>query len=592
MLTWQQLRDLKLTELTDAADGWGKASNRAHAAQGRAESEMSGALTKTQQSESAKAAVKRIQRLERNFEYIHIECGLARTLLDGLASELAAPQRKLKNALDEATTAKFTVHEDGSVTYPVSQVPLAPGTGTATPGTQIPFLPGQAGTDPNQRKAEGIAEDIAAAIREAHEIDGRYSLALAKLKAPPGLEVTDAMMADAAGDKGATQQAAGKYLDKNKIPHGNSPAENKKWWDSLSPQQRDEYTAMYPDTIGALDGIPSVARDDANRMVLAETHGQAQQKLDGLGPEPPKMIQNPAGEYPAVVPNPAYEKWKDGGGESLKAQLKGMDALQSRFDKTGEDGLPEAYLLGFDTKGNGHAIIANGNPDTAKNTAVYVPGTTSRLEGIGGDTNRMVNLWKEGNAQDPTESLSTITWLGYDAPQNIVTDSPQQHYAYDGAPHLNQFLDGMQTAQGGAAASHTTVIGHSYGSTTIGAAAKTGHLAADDIVVAGSPGMLVGSADDLDVGRKHVWSEAAGNDPVPYLGKLVGLGGHEWEVAKWHGIPYDAGYIENVPSDEAFGGHRMDVDTSGHSGYWDPDSESLKNQASVVVGQYDRVKED
>ncbi|WP_189795749.1 alpha/beta hydrolase [Streptomyces thermodiastaticus] len=42
------------------------------------------------------------------------------------------------------------------------------------------------------------------------------------------------------------------------------------------------------------------------------------------------------------------------------------------------------------------------------------------------------------------------------------------------------------TAQGGPEASHTTVIGHSYGSTTVGAASKApGHLAADDIVVSG-----------------------------------------------------------------------------------------------------------
>jgi len=49
-----------------------------------------------------------------------------------------------------------------------------------------------------------------------------------------------------------------------------------------------------------------------------------------------------------------------------------------------------------------------------------------------------------------------------------------------------RFLDGLQAAQGGPEASHTTVIGHSYGSTTVGAASKApGHLAADDIVVSG-----------------------------------------------------------------------------------------------------------
>jgi hypothetical protein len=34
------------------------------------------------------------------------------------------------------------------------------------------------------------------------------------------------------------------------------------------------------------------------------------------------------------------------------------------------------------------------------------------------------------------------------------------------------------------------------------------------------------------------------------------------------------------------------VDTSGHTDYWTRDSESLRNQAKVVAGQYDKVNED
>jgi hypothetical protein len=77
---------------------------------------------------------------------------------------------------------------------------------------------------------------------------------------------------------------------------------------------------------------------------------------------------------------------------------------------------------------------------------------------------------------------------------------------------------------------------------------------------------------------------------VPYLGRDF-LGGERWGVQTWHGIPYDGGYVTTIPSDESFGAHRMNVDTSGHSGYWDEDSLSLKNQASVVVGDYDSVRE-
>jgi hypothetical protein len=235
-------------------------------------------------------------------------------------------------------------------------------------------------------------------------------------------------------------------------------------------------------------------------------------------------------------------------------------------------------------------ILANGDPDTADNTAVYVPGTTSRLAGAHGDIERMTRVWKEAHSMSPGTSTSTITWIGYDAPQNLITDSPRQGYAYDAAPALNDFLDGLHTVQGGADESHTTVIGHSYGTTVIGTAAKEHHLAADDVVAAGSPGMLVGDARDLGVGRNHVWSEAADSDPVPYIGRDF-LGGRKWSVDTWHGVPVNAGYVAMVPSDEEFGAHRMEVDTSGHSGYWDEGSTSLKNQAAVVVGRYGKVKE-
>lgn len=591
--TWQQLRDLKITEYEHAADGWGKISHRADAARIRVDQEMSIPVRSTQKGETLDAAVGQLIRLSDNYQYLHSECGLIRTSLNALAIELAAPQRKLKQALEDAHSLGFTVNSDGSVTYPNS-APLALGTGKATPGAPFPLVPGkgEGQGNANKGKAEDIAERISTAVREANEIDSRYAQVLRKLKAPAGLAVTKEMLADVGKDLEAVQKAAGGVVHKDDIPQGKTPAENKAWWDGLTDEQRDRYATLYPAETGALEGLPAVARDTANRMVLAETHAQAQIDLAELGPEPQKSTQTTAGP----VINPLWTIWDKKAGP-LKGQINGMEAIQARFDSSGmpgekgKSGLPQAYLLGFDTEGIGHAIIANGNPDRADHTAVYVPGTTSNLEGIGGNINRATHLWQQAQAQAPGETTSTITWLGYDAPQGLVADATFDDYAYDGAPKLNNFLDGLQAAQGGPNASHTTVIGHSYGSTVIGAAAMEHRLAADDVVTVGSPGVLVSSADDLDVGKDHVWSEAARTDPVPALGRQF-LAGRDWGVNTWNGIPYDAGYVTSIPSDESFGAHRMDVDTGGHSDYWTQDSQSLKNQAWVVVGRYNRVEED
>ncbi|WP_267242802.1 alpha/beta hydrolase [Streptomyces sp. PR69] len=592
MTTWQELRQVSLSEYTDAADGWGKVSSRANAAKDRVDNEMLGKLRETQKGETATAAIGDLERLSRNYQYIHTECGLIRTALNGLAAELEAPKNKLKRALQLAEDNKFTVKADGSVQYPAA-VPFASGNATATPGAPIPLLPGSAegGADRNKALAEQIAEDIAAAVREADEIDGRYARVLRKLKTTDGLDVTDAMFADAAQDTRDLQKAAGDYAKASDIPQGKSAADNAAWWKSLDAERQAEYATLYPASIGALDGLPSAVRDDANRMVLAETRAKYQLELNSFPAEPARYVANPNGSYPAAVESEDWRKWKSRK-EELEKGLKGMNAIQKRFDAPPSEGLPPAFLLGFDAKGTGRAIIANGNPDTADNTAVYVPGTTARLEGIGGDINRMTEMWRAANTEAPGETTSTITWLGYDPPQAIVSEATEKQWAYDGSPKLNDFMDGLEAAQGGADASHTTVIGHSYGSTVVGDASNKGDLSADDIIVAGSPGMLVAEADDLDVPKGHVWSAAAGDDFVPTGGKLAGLGGRKWDVHTWNGIPYDAGYIQTVPSDEAFGAHRMDVDTSGHSDYWKRDSLSLRNQALVVVGDYHRVEED
>ncbi|MFK8912475.1 hypothetical protein ACJA3G_36350, partial [Streptomyces sp. YS-3] len=118
VLTWQQLHDLKCAELLDAADGWGAVSTQADAARDRISSEMIHGLEATQKGMASPAAVNRLRRLDRNYDYIRTECGLVRTTLSSLVCELVGFQGQLKDALDDAASLGFTVAADGSVSYP------------------------------------------------------------------------------------------------------------------------------------------------------------------------------------------------------------------------------------------------------------------------------------------------------------------------------------------------------------------------------------------------------------------------------------------------------------------------------------------
>ncbi|MDT0456298.1 alpha/beta hydrolase [Streptomyces sp. DSM 41527] len=596
MVSISQLQKIKPSELEEAADGWHKVSSVAGDAKHRVDNEIVGRLQRDLAGKAPAAALDRLRRLSRNFHYTQVETGLIRTALNGLASELRAAQRKLNDAIADAEAEKFTVKPDGTVHW-VSQQMKMPFNPEQTAWAGGPK--GVLAFDSQQAKAQAYADRIGAAIADATKADDHYSRTLDRLKAGNDLEVTDSDWADAQRDTSALRRSSGKYLQRDDIPKGKSPAENSKWWQGLSVEERGEYSSLFPAEIGALDGLPATVRDDANRTVLDESQARLRLELDHLGPEPPEYDPGDGNSGPYV--SKKWEEWHKKH-DFLKAQLRGMTAIQKRFDLTGFEGLPPAYLLGFDAEGKGRAIIATGNPDTAKHTAVYVPGTGARLAGAEGDIARMTDLWYDSQQFAGGDELSTITWIGYDAPRSAfpgdkgdaVPEASSVDWANDAAPHLNRFMEGLHTAQGGADASHTTLIGHSYGSTVIGDASLGGRMATDDILVAGSPGMLVPEAEDLGIGKEHVWSEAASSDkdPVPLGGKIAGLGGWKWGAQYWHGIPYSYGPQEVVPSDEAFGAHRMSTDSQDHSGYWKRDSASLWNQAAVATGNYDRVKYD
>ncbi|MFI2072873.1 MULTISPECIES: alpha/beta hydrolase [Streptomyces] len=586
MVTFEELINLDTAKLTKAADGWSSISHRAHAYRERVDHEMVGKLRGTQQGVAASAVLKNLDRLSKNYQYIHAEGGLIRTALQGLAEELAVPQRKLKQALEEAHGLGFTVKPNGSVEYPkttATPAPLIPA--PATPGGMPSLLKPESTPNPNEAKAQAIANRIGDALKEAAEIDGRYARAIAKLSTDGDLNKTD--WADVIRDMKDLRAAAGKHFQEGAIPRGKSPKENAEWWMSLSQATRDEYVALYPASIGALNGIPASVRDDANRVVLAEARLDVSRQLEDLIAREPKKQKRTRGEWGLTAEWMAWKTKKD----RIAGKLGGLEAIQERLSESGGgEGLPKAYLLGLDVRGDGRAVVANGNPDTAAHTAIYAPGTYSKLEGAESDIRRMTRLWEVSRGMPGSPEVSTITWIGYDAPQSIAPQAMHKSYAQNGASTLNGFLEGLQVAQGGADKSHTTMIGHSYGSTLVGAASIQGELAADDIVVVGSPGTLVSSADELDVGKDHVWSEKASDDNVPLGGKIAGLGGVKRVVV--NGGPENGGYIDYihaVPSDKEFGAHRMKVDTKGHSGYWGEDSLSLRNQAAVVVGQYNRV---
>lgn len=518
------LKALKPAEYEEAADGYRTTGDMASAAKDTIDNRIGAGVRHQLKGEAATAALRELRELAKNFHYAQTECALVSTALNGFAYDMAAAKRKLDAAIADAGADNCTVRQDGSVSYPAGK---KPGEEKNEPGgTVTGSAGGSATSDALERQAAGIhpnpyygramayANRIADALREATDADAKWAPKLRALKADDDLTVSKQDWADAQSDMGGVREAGKTYLDSlPQAPKDGTPAANAAWWKGLSPEEQAAWLSTRPDTVGALDGLPATVRDEANRVVLEEKRGQLQMELDSM-PKPPanEWTWITAGMYPSKVHTDEWMAWHNKYGdryEQLNKSLKGIGSIQDRFDRTGERGLPEAYLLGFSPEGNGRAIVANGNPDTADHQAVYVPGTTSNLGGIGGDIGRMENVWRSATESADGGSVSTITWLGYDAPQDIVKDSPFSHYADDGAPAYNRFIDGLDASRTAESDTHRTAIGHSYGTTLIGSAARQGELNVDDVIFAGSPGVQVSNADQMDVPKGHVWNQEA-----------------------------------------------------------------------------------
>ncbi|MFE7542692.1 alpha/beta hydrolase [Streptomyces platensis] len=600
-MDYSTLKNLKTSDFDKAADGYRAVSDMASAAKDALEQRISAKMRNSLSGSAADAALKQLRELAKDFHYTQVECGVLSTALHALAADLQSAKNKLDAAVADAEGEKLTVEKNGSVTYPEGGDKYQ---GKTPPGGTVNGVTGQTAKalhrqashihpNPYFARALACADRIAAALEEATEADEKWAPKLRKLKADDDLTVSAADWVDAKKDTGGVRDGAERYLDAIKAPpkHGD-PEDNAEWWKHLSADQRDAYISMHPASIGAMNGLPADARDEANRTVLAETRGQYEVRLAALNKsEPPEFEE--VGARGDMKYSQKWLDWRDEK-ERLEGKLKGMQAIQGRFDRTGQGGLPEAYLLGFDPdgEGNGRVILANGNPDTADHTALYIPGTTTDLSTIAeddGDTpsdlKRSERLWRESGRLAPGQKVSTITWLDYDAPDNVLTDAPSDTYAERGAPRLHQYLEGNRTAHTYATGDtgHTTVLGHSYGSTLIGDTAKTfvrdqTPFPADDVLVAGSPGMQAKHAADLGIDPQHMWAMEGGglDNVVTEGGRVMGLGGG--------GL---------IPTDPGFGGKIMKSDAESHGSFWDTEngaaSLSLKNQARVITGRYGDV---
>ncbi|WP_439675838.1 alpha/beta hydrolase [Embleya sp. MST-111070] len=531
MVTVSGLRDAALGGLDRVVAEWAELAAALDALAGRATTGVGGPLHASHWAGAdADAAARAVAGRGEQVAVAAQEARCVLTVLDTAAEQLRAAQREVRVGLAEAASAGFSLSEDGRVLR-------------ADPGR---------GAD-----VATVERRLAEPVRRAAEIDDRCARALGRLYPTPAAD-----WADTAADRMAVTALAG--VRPGTIPKGD-PAAAARWWAGLSATDRARYQAAYPALLGATDGLPTEVRDRANRVALAEAKAAVTAELATARAE-----RDAAGRV-----DDARRRFRV---TELKGRLAAIESLEAVLGSAAD-----LFLMGFDARDDGRAIVAIGNPDRAAHTAVYVPGTGARLAHIGSDVARMRSLWQAaGRLTDPGE-VSAITWVGYDAPDTLV-HATTTSYADTAALALATFLRGVGVAQGIETNRHLTVIGHSYGSVVLGQAARRDEgLFAKDVIVVGSPGMHVTRAADLDLDPRHVWVGAAHDDMVVALGS----GAHAPAVAGGGGRPRRI-----TPDDAGFGANRFTTDgAEGHSEYWSTRRPTaLDNQAAIVVGNYAAVR--
>jgi hydrolase family protein/alpha/beta hydrolase family protein len=395
-------------------------------------------------------------------------------------------------------------------------------------------------------------------------------------------------------------------------PPGTSAEDVDRWWRTLTPEQQRQLVAQHPPDVGNLDGIPADVRGQVNGAVMGDDLHRVEDvaQRHGLAPESLRNnVLNDQGND--VFANPGKYGLSPADITRYQNAVKTNQGVE--HDKGPDPDHPRPVLLwAYDPlafNGKGRAAIAIGNPDRSQNTAVIVPGTNSSVKGgwLYDGHNDAINLYDQSIKADPTHSTAVIAWMGYNAPvfdfqnpESAVADPSKLQevgtpwMARTGGAFLAADVNSLAVTHDAGVPSHVTVIGHSYGSTTVADAFANSGMRANDAVLIGCPGTDVAhSAADFHLNGGKLYVGAASTDAISWIGESGAFAPNAANVLI--GSPLgDLAGLGTDPAHEGFGAVRFRAEVAGsqsvvpwfndHSHYYDMGSEALHNMTEIATG--------
>lgn len=347
------------------------------------------------------------------------------------------------------------------------------------------------------------------------------------------------------------------------------------WWSALAPDVQDLYITGAPTIIGNLGGIPYTQRDVANRAAYAAALARYDQ---------------------------------------LTAEQKGtLDQLKEALNRKGvPPGVP-IQLVDFNlTAPTPLVAVSIGDLDTADTTTWCVPGMDFNAKNAAASWTLAAKNLHNKQRSLGSRSQAVVAWLGYEAPDALgVLDG---RAASTGANRLASELDAHHATRAASGpVPPITVVAHSYGTTTAADALTRTRHTIDSFVLVGSAGIdtkYVTNLADLNVtdanGKPAVYTTTAADDLLAPIGvDLSGRAQPNPKAANVNGM--SIGGAQSFSSDGGNGpglkrvrGHNplgegtrttepLNASPPQGGGYFDPDTQSLRNIAAVTLGVTDKV---
>ncbi|WP_405447108.1 alpha/beta hydrolase family protein [Streptomyces achromogenes] len=318
-----------------------------------------------------------------------------------------------------------------------------------------------------------------------------------------------------------------------------APTRIARFFGSLTPGDRDRLARRYPLAVGNMNGAPVSLRYRANHLALEQARESERARMHD--------------------------------GRLSTAGQQDAGRRMHRYESLLSDG---RQILAFDPEGSGRIAEVFGDLAAARRISVVVPGVDTDLltfqrtsRPYSAPVGMAKALYAAERAARPSTRTAVIAWADYTSPDGLGVDAATGLRAEEGAVRLNALLRALPGR------APVSMFCHSYGSVLCGVAARGMPGRVADLAVAASPGMRATSAADLGT-TARVWAMRDASDwvrDVPYL-ELGGLG---------HGAdPVSSGFGARVLSAR---------DAEGHSGYFQPGTDSLRNLADVGVGAYGEV---